>query len=122
MDRHAGKVGDCVIEGVVPGGSGRWNVTNSIAVEPDGAALGGRVARRNADQDQEYIQLINGNSFAVDISEWTLGGAVNFRFKGGTVIPAAGSLYVAANRKAFRARTSPPMGNQGLYVVGDGKA
>ena len=70
-------------------------------------------------QDQEYIQLQNPNSIAVDISGWVLSGAVSFVFRGGTVIPAGANLYVAANRKAFRGRTSGPSGNQSLHVVGD---
>ncbi|HKQ40632.1 MAG TPA: lamin tail domain-containing protein [Verrucomicrobiae bacterium] len=70
-------------------------------------------------QDQEYIQLQNPNAIAVDISGWVLSGAVSFVFRGGTVIPAGANLYVAANRKAFRARATGPSGNQSLHVVGD---
>ena len=70
-------------------------------------------------QDREYIQLQNPNAIAVDISGWVLNGAVTFVFRGGTVIPPGANLYVAANRKAFRARTSGPSGNQSLHVVGD---
>src|ERR1051325_2094895 len=66
-------------------------------------------------QEEESIQLRNLNGFAVDISGWTLSGAITFKFRGGTVIPAGGNLYVAANQKAWRARN----GNQSLYVVGD---
>jgi hypothetical protein len=73
----------------------------------------------SADPEEEYIQLQNYNAFAVDISGWTLSGSVRFVFRGGTVIPAQGTLYVAANRLAFRARTNPPMGAQALFVVGD---
>ena len=65
----------------------------------------------SGNQDEEYLQLRNPNSFAVDISGWTLSTAGNtqapiFTFRGGTVIPAGGTLYVAANRPAFRARRS----------------
>jgi hypothetical protein len=70
-------------------------------------------------QDQEYIQLRNPNTFAVDISGWVLSGGISFVFRGGTVIPASTNLYVVANRAAFRARTSGPRGNQSLHVVGD---
>ncbi len=73
----------------------------------------------SADPEEEYIQLRNFNAFAVDISGWTLGGGVTFTFRGGTVIPAQGVLYVAANRVAFRARTNPPSGEQARFVVGD---
>ena len=75
-------------------------------------------------QDEEYVQLLNPNSFAVDISGWILSTNTApdtplFTFRGGTVIPANGSLYVAANRTAFRARAVFPTGGQGLFVVGD---
>jgi hypothetical protein len=73
----------------------------------------------SGNQDQEYIQLRNQNSYAADISGWSLSGAIQFTFKGGTVIPAGGNLYVAASRPAFRARTSGAAGNQALQVVGD---
>src|SRR6185436_1693737 len=73
----------------------------------------------SANQDQEYIQLQNPNGIAVDISGWSLTGAVSFKFKGGTVIPPSSCLYLTVNRKAFRARSSGPTGNQSLFVVGD---
>lgn len=79
-------------------------------------------ARSSADEG--YVQLLNPNSFAVDISSWTLiadGNAKTplYTFRGGTVIPANGTLYVAANRVAFRARRTSPTGGQALFVVGD---
>ncbi len=75
-------------------------------------------------QDEEYIQLLNPNRFFVDISGWTLHGGIDettpiFTFRGGTVIPSSGILYVAADRAAFRARASFPMGGLALFVVGD---
>jgi hypothetical protein len=78
----------------------------------------------SGNQDEEYIQLLNPNSFAVDISGWTLSAGVTaltpiFTFRGGTVIPAGNLLFVAANRPAFRARRSFPTGGQSLFVVGD---
>ena len=69
-------------------------------------------------QDQEYIQLTNPNAFDADISGWTLGGGVQFTFKGGTVINAGGSLYVSPKQSAFRARTVSPKGGEGKFVVG----
>jgi hypothetical protein len=76
--------------------------------------------------EEQYIQLLNPNAFAVDISGWTLsiGTGVGtedhlFTFRGGTVIPASGALYVAASRPAFRARRIFPTGGQALFVVGD---
>ena len=73
---------------------------------------------------EQYVQLLNPNRFAVDISGWTLNVGIGtrpllFTFRGGTVIPATSALYVAANRPAFRARQSSPTGGQALFIVGD---
>ena len=81
-------------------------------------------ARFSSYRDEEYIQLTNPHGFAVDISGWTLNAGTGldtplFTFRGGTVIPAGGTLYVAASRPAFRARRSFPTGGQGLFVTGD---
>ncbi len=69
-------------------------------------------------QDEEYIELINRDASAVDISGWRLTGGVSHTFEAGTVIPAGESLYVAASAKAFRARTIGPRGGQALFVQG----
>ncbi|MGB2864078.1 MAG: CotH kinase family protein [Sedimentisphaerales bacterium] len=74
--------------------------------------------------DEQYIQLRNPNGFAVDISGWTLSRGQDsdihlFTFRGGTVIPANGTIYVAADRVAFRSRQLSPTGGQALFVVGD---
>jgi hypothetical protein len=72
----------------------------------------------SGDQGQEYIQLTNPNAFHADVSGWTLSDAVDYTLDPGTVIPAGGSIYVAANVADFRARTAGPRGNQGLLVIG----
>jgi hypothetical protein len=95
--------------------------------QPVGTALlFGAVETRppGSNPDEGYIQLQNPNGYAVDISGWTLSagpdtGTPFFTFRGGTIIPANGSLYVAADRPAFRARRRSPTGGQALFVVGD---
>jgi hypothetical protein len=67
---------------------------------------------------EQYVQLRNTNSYAVDVSSWQVSGAISFKFRGGTVIPAGGSLYLAPSVKAFRARTNGPSARQNLYVQG----
>lgn len=67
---------------------------------------------------EQYVELVNTNDYAVDVSNWRLAGAIGFRFRGGTVIPAGKSLYVSPDVKAFRARKSGPRGAQNLYVQG----
>ena len=75
----------------------------------------------SGNQNEEFIQLINTNNIAVDISGWKLTGGINHVFKPGTVIPSNGVLYVARDVKAFRARQIPPKGGMGLFVQGDYK-
>lgn len=67
---------------------------------------------------EQYIELRNTNSYAVDVSDWRLTGGVTFSMRPGTVIPAGKSLYLAANVNAFRARANGPSGRQGLFVQG----
>jgi hypothetical protein len=73
----------------------------------------------SGNQEEEYIELVNPNPFAVDISGWRLAGGISYTFRDGVVIPAGGSLYVSPDVAAFRARTTGPAGNQGLFVQGN---
>ena len=73
----------------------------------------------SGNQDEEYIQLINPNDTAVDLTGWRLVGGVEHVFQSGTVIPAGESLYVSPDVNAFRARTTGPSGGQALFIQGD---
>ncbi|MBN8249685.1 MAG: CotH kinase family protein, partial [Verrucomicrobia bacterium] len=73
-------------------------------------------ASRN--QDEEYFQVVNPNDVAVDLSGWTVSGAVEFTFVGGTVLPPESTLYLSPSPAAFRARASGPAGGQRLFVHG----
>jgi len=75
----------------------------------------------SGNQDEEYIQLINPNLFAVDVSGWMLQGAVEHIFPPGTVIPPGSPLFVTPNAVAFRNRTTTPRGGQQLLVQGNYK-
>jgi hypothetical protein len=68
--------------------------------------------------NEQYVELRNTNSYAVDVSGWQVTGAIGYRFRGGTVIPGGGSLYLSPNVNAFRARTNGPSAKQNLYVQG----
>ena len=73
-------------------------------------------------QEDEYIELTNPNSFAVDVSGWTVEGAVEYTFKPGTVIPSSATglpLYLSPNVNAFRARGTSPSGNEENFVQGN---
>jgi hypothetical protein len=75
----------------------------------------------SGNQDEEYIEIINPNAFAADISGWTVEDAVRHTFAGGTVIPAGGTLYLTPDAGAFRSRAVSPTGGQGLFVQGNYK-
>jgi hypothetical protein len=75
----------------------------------------------SGNQDEEYIELVNPNAYAVDISGWRLAGGVEHEFAPGTVVIAGGRLYVSPNARAFRQRLAPPSGGQGLFVQGNYK-
>ena len=75
----------------------------------------------SGNQDEEYVELINLNSIAVDISGWKLEEGIEHLFPPGTVIPAYGALYVTPNAVAFRNRTRSPKGGQQLLVQGNYK-
>lgn len=73
----------------------------------------------SGNQAEEFIELTNANSYAVDITGWKLDGAVRHTFRPGTVLPANRSLYVSPDVNAFRARATGPRGGQGLFVQGN---
>lgn len=73
----------------------------------------------SGNQDEEYIELVNPNSYAVDLSDWRLVGGVEHTLLPGTVLVAGGKLYVSPNVRAFRSRRTGPTGGQGLFVQGN---
>lgn len=72
----------------------------------------------NANQAEEYIQIVNTNNISVDISGWKLSGGANFTFRGGSVIVSNSIAYLSPNVKAFRQRATSPRGGQNLLVLG----
>jgi len=109
--------------------AGRYNISGSYSAlipnaQPANPAINFGSFEYNpasGNQDEEYIQLINPNSYAVDISGWKLTGGVEHTFLPGTVIVAGGSLYVSPNAASFRARATNPTGGRGLFVQGNYK-
>jgi len=73
------------------------------------------------DQDEEYVELMNANPYAVDLSGWYLDGGIKHTFPPGTVLIAGGRMYVSPNVRAFRSRVAGPRGGQGLFVQGNYK-
>lgn len=68
--------------------------------------------------DEQYVELLNTNSYAVDVSGWRVMGAIEITLRPGTVIPAGKSLYLAANVNAFRVRSASPHAGQNIFVQG----
>ncbi|MFW6161242.1 MAG: CotH kinase family protein, partial [Planctomycetota bacterium] len=58
----------------------------------------------SGEQEEEYVEIVNHNGFAVDASGWELRGAVELTLPPGTVLPAGGTLYASPDVNAFRAR------------------
>jgi len=73
----------------------------------------------STNQDEEYLEMVNPNTYAVDISDWRLVGGVEHTFLPGTVLVASGRLCVSPNVRAFRSRTTSPTGGQGRFVQGN---
>jgi hypothetical protein len=65
---------------------------------------------------EQYVRLTNNESFAVDISDWMLGGTADHVFKAGTVIPANSELYLVADVPGFKERTTGPRGGQQRFL------
>ena len=90
--------------------------------QPDDAAIiFGRIDFRpeSGIKNQEYFELRNTNSFAVDISGWQISNAVSFVFNGGTVVPSNWSVFVSPDVKEFRARIESPKAGERNFVVGN---
>jgi len=75
----------------------------------------------SGNQDEEYIELLNSNSYAVDISDWRLVGGVEYKFLPGTVIVSGSNLYVSPDVSSFRSRAISPTGGEGRFVQGNYK-
>lgn len=73
----------------------------------------------SGNQDEEFVELVNENGFAVDVSGWRLDGGIRHTFREGTVIEAMGSLIASPRVAAFRGRTISPTGGEGRHVQGD---
>jgi hypothetical protein len=73
----------------------------------------------SGNKDEEYIEIYNPSTEAIDISGWTLDGDVTYTFKPGTVVVGQRTMYVSPHVVAFRARAQSPRGGEGLFVQGD---
>ena len=77
--------------------------------------------------EEEFVELVNRGSEAVDISGWSLSGDIEYDFPPGTVLsgrgsilqPLYGKLYLCKDVRAFRLRQTTPRGNQGRFLLGN---
>ncbi len=72
----------------------------------------------SGNEDEEYVELVNRNAIAVDISNWRLTGGVEHTFAGGTVLAPNQAIYICPSSAAFRARQQSPKGGEGRLVQG----
>ena len=72
----------------------------------------------SGNQDEEFVEITNPFSFAVDISEWEITGGIEHTFAPGTVIASGGSLYISPDVNTFRARSVSPTGGEGRFIQG----
>lgn len=56
------------------------------------------------ERDEEWIELFNRGSTAVDLGEWSIDGGIDFEFPAGTTIAAGGYLVVAKDAAALAAK------------------
>lgn len=73
---------------------------------------------QSGNQKEEFIEIVNRNAEAVDVSDWQITGGVSFTFAPGTVVGSNRSVFVSPDLPSFRARQSGPSGGQGLLAVG----
>jgi len=99
------------------------NGTLPDAQPPDACVDFGRIEFLPASgvQDEEFVELVNTNDYAVDVSGWSLDGGISITLNGGTVIAAGQSLFVSPDVNDFRRRVTGPTGGRSCFVQGDYK-
>jgi len=70
-------------------------------------------------QDEEFVEITNANSYAVDLSGWIVSGGIDFTLPPGSVVPANGSIYLSPDVRDFRLRGPSPTGGEGNIVIGN---
>lgn len=73
----------------------------------------------SGNQDEEFIEITNPNSWAVDLSNWVLSDGVSFVFPPGSVIPANSNCYLSPDVVSFRNRATSPTGEEQQFVLGN---
>jgi hypothetical protein len=95
------------------------SMPSAQASDPELAFGDVEISAEGSSLQQDFFAIVNNESNAIDISGWTISGAVNHTFSGGTVIPAGGAYYVAADVREFTLREEGPSGGQQLLIQGN---
>lgn len=86
---------------------------------PDAVLQFGALEVAAVDPKQAFVELINTNSYAVDISGWILfGGGIKHTMRPGTVLAPGIKLAVVKDPKVFRSRAVSPRAGQGYLIQG----
>ncbi len=101
---------------VMQSSSGRGPIPSAQAADATLEIMEVEHSPVSGNRNEQFIKIRNNGRGSVDISGWRIEGSIDHTFTGGTVLPAGGILYVTRDSKAFRARTTGPSGNQGLFV------
>ncbi|MGJ8697373.1 MAG: lamin tail domain-containing protein [Verrucomicrobiaceae bacterium] len=79
----------------------------------------------SGNQGEEYVILKNNENTAIDLSGFTLAGAVEYSFPPGTVVPAGsgtaggnyiGTIHVVKDGPSFRARSTGPTSGEYRFI------
>ena len=68
---------------------------------------------------EQYVAIENPGALSVDLSGWSVAGAIVHAFKPGTVIPAGDRLHLSPDVGAFRGRLTSPKGGEARFVQGN---
>ncbi|MDB4669818.1 lamin tail domain-containing protein, partial [bacterium] len=66
-----------------------------------------------AERDEEWIELYNRGAAPVVLTDWKLGGGIDFDFPAGTTIPSGGYLVIAKDAAALAAK------HPAITILGD---
>ncbi len=100
-----------------PGGSGLIPESQPSDAVVDFGQINANPVSGN--QDEEFIEITNANDYAVDLSDWTMSGGIDFILPPGSVVPGNGSLFLSPNVRDFRLRGVSPTGGEGNIVIGN---
>lgn len=103
------------------------SIPSQQTANPDIQIVEAEALPASGNQDEEYIALRNFENTSIDLSGWTLSGAIDYTFPAGTVILRGdgnafsgfqGALFIARKAEAFRSRSTGATGGQRRYVQG----